>query len=141
MSRVPRRPAHAAAGIIPGIIPGLVALAIAGCSPAPDAVQGEDGKTMPQVTAERLAGTQDYARARADAVEVDAGVAAQVERVANTLASAEACGESTADAERELGAVLDAAGLDAEGRATMEALSDATIAQANAERRGDAGCD
>lgn len=123
-----------------GITVACVVAVLAGCSPAPDAVQGKDGQTLPEVTAARLAGTQDFARARADAVEVDAQLAAEVERLSNAMARAEACGESADDAGRELAAALDGAGLAAEDRQTMESLSTATIAQANAERRGDAGC-
>lgn len=123
-----------------GITVACVAAVLAGCSPAPDAVQGQDGQTLPEVTELRLAGNQDFARARADAVEVDAELAAEVERLSNAVARAEACGESGDDAGRELAAALDGAGLAAEDRQTMESLSTATIAQANAERRGDAGC-
>lgn len=117
-----------------------LAAALAACSPAPDAVQDRDGVTLPDATAARLDGIQDFARARADAVEVDAQLAVQVERLADAVARAGACGESTADAEQALGAALDAANLDSADRATMEALSDAVVAKGEADPRQADGC-
>jgi hypothetical protein len=122
-------------------LPGLtVLLALTACSPAPDSVQDEDGVTLPDATAARLAGTQDFARARADAMEVDAELAAKVERLANAMVRAEACGEPTDELEREMAGALEGASLDDERRAVFESLGEAAAAQAAAGQRGSAGC-